>query len=151
MKRRGKAILCYRSEFNCAQAVLSVFAEEFGVDTETAMRIACGMGAGMGRMAGTCGAVTGAFMVLGLRYGMTDPSRQEDKERTYELVRQFNQRFLARNGSALCRDLLGCDVSTPEGFEQAKSGNLMEEVCERVVGDAVEIVEEMLKDPDEER
>ncbi|UCF31723.1 MAG: C_GCAxxG_C_C family protein [bacterium] len=147
MDRRQRAVQCYRSEFNCAQSVLSVFADDFGLDPETALRMACGLGAGMGRMAETCGAVTAAFMVLGLKFGMTDPERQEDKEKTYELVRRFCDRFRERNPSLLCRDLLGCDISTPAGFEEAKEANLMEKVCERVVGDAVEIIEEMIQDP----
>lgn len=144
MERREKAVKCYRDDFNCAQAVISVFAGQLGLDRETALKTACGLGAGMGRMAETCGAVTGAFLVLGLRYGMTDPSRQEDKERTYELVRFFSERFKERNGSILCRDLLGCDISTTDGFEEARERNLMETVCERVVADAVEILEDLL-------
>ena len=144
METREKAVKCYRDDFNCAQSVISVFVGQLGLDRETALKTACGLGAGMGRMAETCGAVTGAFLVLGLRYGMTDPSRQEDKERTYELVRFFSERFRERNDSIICRDLLGCDISTPDGFEEARERNLMETVCERVVADAVEILEDLL-------
>ena len=87
----------------------------------------------MGRMAGTCGAVTGAFMALGLRFGGTTPDR-EAKERVYEKVREFADRFKARNGSLLCRDLLTCDVSTAEGYEAAKERGLFattaQNICE---------------------
>ncbi len=127
--------------FNCSQAVFSSYAD--GIDEETALKIASGFGGGMGRMAGTCGAVTGAFMVLGLRFGGITPD-QEAKERIYEEVREFANRFKARNGSLLCRDLLSCDVSTPEGYEAAKESGLFATSCPKYLRDAAEILEEML-------
>ena len=88
--------------YNCSQAVLSAYAPDLGLADETALKIAAGFGGGMGRMAETCGAVTGALMVLGLKYGATSPER-EAKERVYERVREFAKRFKARNGSLVCR------------------------------------------------
>jgi C_GCAxxG_C_C family probable redox protein len=125
--------------FNCSQAVFSTYAQ--GIDQETALKIASGFGGGMGRMGETCGAVTGAMMVLGLRFGADQPDR-EAKERVYARIREFADRFQARNGSTFCRDLLGCDISTPDGYEQAKI--LFPTVCPKYVRDACEILEEML-------
>ncbi len=97
----------------------------------------------MGRMAGTCGAVTAALMVLGLRYGGTSPDR-DAKEAAYARIREFAARFKARNGSLVCRDLLGCDISTPEGHDSAKERNLFATACPKFVRDAAAILEEML-------
>ena len=107
------AVSRFAEGFNCSQAVFSAYAE--GLETETALKIASGFGGGMGRMAETCGAVTGAMMVLGLRFGAASPDR-EAKELIYARIREFADRFKARNGSLDCRDLLGCDISTPEGL-----------------------------------
>ena len=139
-----QAVRKFRKGFNCSQAVLSVYAEEFGLCRETALKIACGFGGGIGRMALTCGAVTGAFMVIGLKYGNIDTNEKEIKEKTYGLVREFARRFEKHNGSSICRELLGCDISEPEGLRSAKENGLFTSVCPGLVQDAVGILEEML-------
>lgn len=141
-----QAVRKFRKGFNCSQAVLSVYAEEFGLCRETALKIACGFGGGMGRMALTCGAVTGAFMVIGLKYGNVDANEKERKEKTYGLVREFARRFEKRNGSSICRELLGCDISEPEGLRSAKENGLFTSVCPGLVREAVEILEEMMNE-----
>jgi len=140
-----QAVRKFRKGFNCSQAVLSVYAEEFGLCRETALKIACGFGGGMGRMGLTCGAVAGAFMVIGLKYGNVDANEKEIKEKTYGLVGEFARRFEKRNGSSICRELLGCDISEPEGLRSAKENGLFTSVCPGLVRDAVEILEEMLE------
>lgn len=140
MNRIEIAVSRFAEGFNCSQAVFSSYAE--GMDEE-ALKIASGFGGGMGRMAETCGAVTGAMMVLGLRFGGATPDR-EAKERVYARVREFADRFKARNGSLDCRDLLGCDISTPDGYEMAK--NLFTTTCPKYVRDACEILEGMTKE-----
>ena len=67
MDKVSHALSTFDSGFNCSQSVLTAFCNEFGLHDEPAFRIACGFGGGMGRMAKTCGAVTGAFMVIGLK------------------------------------------------------------------------------------
>jgi C_GCAxxG_C_C family probable redox protein len=99
---------------NCAQAVLSVFAEDLGLNKTTALKIATGFGAGMGRTGGVCGAVSGAYMVLGLKPYPDISSPSERKEKVYSLVQEFNKRFIALHNSTGCTQLLGCDLSTPE-------------------------------------
>ncbi len=98
----------------------------------------------MGRMGETCGAVTGAFMVIGLRHGRTIADTNRGRDKAYDLVERFVQEFRARNKTIVCRDLLGCDISTPEGMKQVKKKNLFTTVCPRFVGDAAEILEEIL-------
>jgi C_GCAxxG_C_C family probable redox protein len=139
-----QAVSCFRQGFCCSQAVLAVYAEELGIARETALKISRGFGGGMGRMARTCGAVTGAFMVLGLRYGNADAGDKQAKEETYRLVREFARRFEKRNGSIICRDLLGCDISKPDGLRMAKENGLFTSVCPDMVRDAAEILQEMM-------
>ena len=141
-----KNLACARFEegFSCSQAVFSAYAEQFGLDRETALKISGGFGGGMGRMAQTCGAVTGAFMVIGLKYGAIDAEDKETKEKAYALVREFSDRFKSRHGSISCQDLLGCDISKPEGEKVAREQKLFETICPKLVKDAAELLEEML-------
>lgn len=141
VNRIETALSRFAEGFNCSQAVFSSYAE--GIDEKTALKVASGFGGGMGRMAETCGAVTGAMMVLGLRFGGAIPDR-EAKERVYAKIREFAERFKTGNGSLVCRDLLNCDISTPEGYEVAKEKGLLTTICPKFVRDAAEILEEML-------
>jgi len=106
------------------------------------MQIAAGFAGGM-RQGETCGAVTGAFMVLGLRHCSTDCERPAGRSKAYARVVGSADRFKKRNGSLTCRDLLGCDISTAEGLKQAKEQGLFETTCVQMVTDAAEILEEM--------
>jgi C_GCAxxG_C_C family probable redox protein len=139
-----QAVNIFEEGSNCSQAVISVYAEELGLSQKMALKIAQGFGGGMGRMAQTCGAVTGAFIVLGLKYGNADIHDKETKERVYGLIREFARRFENRNSSIVCRELLGCDISKPEGTANAKENGLFASVCPKLVGDAAEILEEMM-------
>ena len=143
MNRVETAVSQFGRGFNCSQAILSAFAASFGLDEQTALKIAAGFGGGMGRMAECCGAVTGALMVLGLKYGGTSPDR-EAKEAAYARVREFAHRFKAHHGSLVCRDLLGCDISTVEGREIAGQKSLFTTICPTLVRYAAEILEEIL-------
>jgi C_GCAxxG_C_C family probable redox protein len=98
----------------------------------------------MGRQGATCGAVTGAFMVMGLKYGMTFAEDRKSIEKTYELVNEFTAKFKERHGSVICRDLLGCDISNRENLLQARKQGLFQNLCPAYVKTAVEILEEIL-------
>lgn len=102
------------------------------------------VGAGMGRMAEVCGTLTAAVIILGLQYGRTDPEDDETKEHTYELVRVCGDKFRAKVGSIHCRELMGCDISTVDGFKYAREHDLFKTVCPRYIRAAAEILEEML-------
>ena len=140
-----KAVQRFKKGFNCSQAVIGTFCEQFGLDCDKASKVATGFGGGM-RMGGTCGAVTGAFMVLGLKYGNSTAKDKEGKAKTYKQIEEYTKRFKTRNSSVACRQLLGCDISTPEGMKQAKSKGLFSSICPRIVQDAAEILEEMLNE-----
>lgn len=92
---------------NCAQAVLLAYAEECGISQEMAMKMGSSMGAGMGRMREVCGAVSGMFLVLGLRHGYTDLREKENKDRQYKHVQQLADLFKQKTGSIICADMLG--------------------------------------------
>ena len=128
---------------NCAQSVLTAYCPELGLDLSQALKVAIGFGGGMGRTGNTCGAVTGAYMVLGLRQDVTPENTTQIKTRAYQLVKDFNRKFIEKNGSIMCRDLLGCDLSTAEGQAYAKEKGLTKTVCPCLVGDSIEILEEM--------
>ena len=133
--------------YGCAQAVLASFANDFGLSEETALRLSTGFGSGMGRMCEVCGALTGAFMVIGLKYGkaVTDGSKYgNDTETTYRLVSDLAGRFKTRNGSIYCRDLIGHDLSIPEELDKVREQGLFTTTCGKCIADAVELLEEVL-------
>jgi C_GCAxxG_C_C family probable redox protein len=145
MDRVEEAVNCIKSGFLCSQAILSTYGKEFGLDVTMANKIACGFGAGMSRIGATCGAVSGAFMVIGLKHGKCTASDNDSKEKTYRLVQQFVSEFIQRNKSTKCTDLLGLDLGNPEDYEKAKDRGLFMAICPKLVKDAAEILEDILR------
>lgn len=144
MDKKDIATACFKSGFNCAQSVISTFSQEYAMEQEQAFRVAAAFGGGMGRRGATCGAVTGAYMAIGLKYGAIVAEDKAAREKTYALVNQFAEEFQARNGALLCNDLLGVDVSTSDGREFARKEGRFDILCPKFVGDAAEILEEIL-------
>lgn len=144
MSKVKSVVSCFEGGFSCSQAILSIYGEELGLDRETAMKIASAFGGGMGHMGETCGAVTGAFMVIGLKYGNTNAGDRKSKAKVYGLVKEFVTRFKLRNGSIVCRELLGCDLSTKEGLKRAKKQEVFVIRCPKFVRDAADIIEDIL-------
>jgi C_GCAxxG_C_C family probable redox protein len=126
--------------FNCSQSVLVTFAEEFGLEPTTAARLASTFGGGIARSGRICGAVSGALMVIGLRYGNTLPTDRGAKEAAYALARRFMDEFSKRHGSVDCSVLLGCEIGTPEGMREARERDLFKTQCPVYVTDAVRIL-----------
>ena len=144
MTRVETAVTRFREGCNCSQAILSTYAEPFGLSCAQALRLACGFGGGM-RQAGICGAVTGALMVLGWVFGPEACPGQPAKDETYRKVEAFAAQFAAARGSLQCRELLGCDIITPEGLAKARAGKLFTTTCPDLIQQAAEILEDMLK------
>jgi C_GCAxxG_C_C family probable redox protein len=136
------AVARFGKGHSCAQAVFSAFAEQMGMNCETAVRLTAGLGAGMG-MGSVCGAVSGAFLAIGLKYGGVEPKA---KERTSKLARTFVERFKTRHSSVNCRELLGFDLSTAEGRKTANEKNLFKIVCTGLVRDAADILRGLLSE-----
>jgi len=149
MSERGdRAVACFGGGFNCTQAVLSTFAPELGLNDQTALRVAGAFGAGVARRGEMCGAVSGALMVIGLKTSSTTPGDDESKEACYNLAGEFVRRFAARNGSSVCRELLGCNLSTPEGYAHAVEKGLFHRICPGLVRESADILDEILVDKD---
>jgi C_GCAxxG_C_C family probable redox protein len=131
------------NKMNCAQCVLTSFSEEPGLQRTLAIKLAMGFGGGMGHTGQTCGAVSGAYMVLGLKQDLTPTNALEIKEKTYALIKDFNREFIKRNGSTNCTELLGCDLGKPEQLAAAREKGIFKTRCSKFVKDAVEILEGM--------
>jgi C_GCAxxG_C_C family probable redox protein len=131
---------------NCSQAVLSVHAERYGIDQATAMRIATGLGGGVGRMGGTCGTLTGAALVLGLEFGPGERGDQAAKDRTYAAASRLQRRFIEQHGSNQCRELLGRDLSIDDEYREAREAGLFKSRCPRFVETAVTLLDEIIRE-----
>lgn len=130
------AVQIFESGYRCSQAVFAAFSQDFGLSKEQALKIGACFGSGM-RKGEVCGACTGALMALGLKFG-------ENKEKSDEVCNRFMDEFKKENGSYICRDLLECDISTPEGVKYAKDNNLFTEFCPKMVESAAKITNEIL-------
>lgn len=136
MDIKNRALQYFREGYNCAQSVAYACA---GTDAPAA-RAAAAFGGGMGRMQKTCGAVTGAYIYLGLAFGKDGIPAEEDKINLYAKVQQFNRLFIERNGTDQCSELLGEDLNTPEGKSRIKEKDLHARVCEKCISDAIDIL-----------
>jgi C_GCAxxG_C_C family probable redox protein len=129
---------------NCAQSVLTSFCEDFGLNKDLALKIARGFGGGMGQSKGICGAVTGAYMVLGLGLKpLTDPLK--NRAEMGNTMAEFNRRFKQLHGSLNCTELCGYDLSIPEKATEAHQKGVFANICPGLVRDAVKILEDILK------
>lgn len=145
MNKSEKALALFANNFNCSQAVLTAFAPDFGLDEELALKIGTSFGGGA-RNAEICGAVSGGLLVLGLKYGHYVATDNEQKSRAYAIGVDYTNRFKEANGSIVCRDLLGYDLTIPEEAACIKEKCLFAEVCPKMIKSAVEILEQVLED-----
>ncbi len=144
MSKADCAVSFFRQGFSCSQAVAAAFAADYGLDKEAALRLSQPFGGGIARRADWCGALTGAFLVIGLKHGRVRPEDTAARDKTYALVRELVARFTARHGEVKCRDLLGCDLGTPEGQKRIEAMKLHQTKCEDFVRDAAALLEELL-------
>lgn len=146
MTRRSETALSYFDEgFNCSQAVFTTFATEYGLPEELALKVATQFGGGA-RKGEMCGAVTGALMVLGLKNGHFHRNAPEEKQHAYERAEEFMNRFIEKEGTVVCREALGYDVSKPEDKIKIKELDLFKITCPKMIQCATELVEEMLNE-----
>jgi C_GCAxxG_C_C family probable redox protein len=141
---KDKAIVNFKSGLNCAQSVLLAYTGKYGIDDHLALGLACGFGGGMGRLQKTCGAVTGAFMVLGAYNCSKYADNKERKAKTYAMVQDFHTRFKNIYETSDCIDLLKCDLNTEEGRKFHAENNQHELVCEKCIGDAIKLIDEII-------
>jgi C_GCAxxG_C_C family probable redox protein len=141
MTKAEESVRVFESGFNCSQAVFAAFGGDLGLERDLALRLACGLGAGMARTGQTCGAVSGAYLALSLKHGRSRLEDEAARDKTYALMQEFTRRFRERHGSVQCTALMGCDLSTPQGYQQALDERLFRTRCPVLVRTAVEITE----------
>jgi C_GCAxxG_C_C family probable redox protein len=145
MSKQGElALQCFTGGFSCSQAVFSTYCEGLGLDKETALKISGAFGGGMGHIGETCGAVTGAFMVIGLKYGKYRVEDNTAKEETYRKVQEFAKRFRTEFGSLRCQDLITYDLRLDEEVNKAREAGVFKTICPKLVKRAAELVEKIL-------
>ena len=146
MDKPGRSVEYFKNGFNCSQSVFATFAEELGVNPDSALKLANGFGAGIGRTQKTCGAVTGAIMALGLKYGKGINDDETKKAKGYEMAIKFIDEFTKNHGSTECMVLIGHDMKTEEGAKAIEENDLFVHVCAKLVKDAATITEKLLKE-----
>lgn len=139
-----QAVATFHAGFSCAQAVFSTLSPSYGLSQQQALLVAGAFGGGMAHQGRTCGAVTGALMLIGLAYGQTQPGDYTTRDHTYALTQRFLSAFQSLHGTLDCRDLLGIAINTPEGLQTANNQGLFVTRCPRYVYSAVEILEKIL-------
>jgi C_GCAxxG_C_C family probable redox protein len=137
------AVQMFAEGYSCSQALLCAFAPRYGLDHETALRLASPFGGGVARLGRLCGTITGAIMVLGLHGGRTDPDDAETRDRNDAMVREFMERFAREKGALRCNDLTGVDISNDLERTAAKEAGVYEATCPGLVGFAANLVEEL--------
>jgi C_GCAxxG_C_C family probable redox protein len=147
MTRVEKALARHTSGFGCAQCVASVFAEELGVDEITAQKMALGLGGGIGRQGEVCGALSGAILVLGMKYGVSSMDGEANKiakNLVYDLDQKVTQQFRERTGAIRCNEILGFDMNDAAARAIATEKGIFATRCNKCIQDSVEILEKML-------
>jgi C_GCAxxG_C_C family probable redox protein len=144
MSKVDEAISKFKDKYNCAQSIIGTYSTKYGLDENIALKLATGFGGGMAGFGRTCGAVSGAYMVIGLKHGMSAKGSIDLKEKTYQIIQEFSHRFTDIYGSVICNELLGCAIGTPEGKEYFSQNALFDKNCLQYVKSAAEILEDIL-------
>lgn len=135
-----KAAELFNKNFNCAQSVLAAFCEDYGVDIQTGFKLAAAFGGGV-RSGEICGAVSGAAMVIGLKYGQFSPDDLESKSKCNAKTIEFITAFRKQNDSIVCGQLLGYDANDPEAREKNKVHQ--KQLCTGLVEYAAKLLEDL--------
>lgn len=145
-----KAKQLFLEGYNCAQAVFCAFSDELGIDQETAMKISSSFGGGMGRLREVCGAVSGMFMAAGVKYGYSVPGAGDEKKEHYARIQQLAGTFKEKNGSIVCRDLLGLKQQHDGPVPEERTAEYYKKrPCVELVGDAARVLEAYILETEE--
>jgi C_GCAxxG_C_C family probable redox protein len=143
--KQQQAVEAFRNGLNCSQSVFSVYCGQLNIDKKLALSVACGFGAGMGRLQLTCGAVTGSFMVISVYTGQKFTENSERKSQSYALIQSFSKRFESIHNSTQCRRILNCDLNSEEGRKYCADNDLFRVVCEKCITDSIAIIDELIE------
>jgi C_GCAxxG_C_C family probable redox protein len=145
MKKSETAAGYMKQGFNCAQAVIKAYSGDVGLkDVEAAVKMASVLGGGIGRTGHVCGAVSGAALIIGMKFGTTDPSNAQAKELPYNKTNELLERFRAENKTILCRELVSADMRNPEELKKAREAGIFQQKCPLFVASAGRILEDII-------
>ena len=144
MKKREVGENYFKQGYNCSQAVVLSFIDEIGLDKELGLKIASSFGGGIGRQREVCGAISGMVICLGALKGYSSPDNHTKKAEYYALVQNLCNKFKEKNGSIVCRELLGVSAPSNPTPEIRTDAYYKKRPCALLVGDAVEILEEYI-------
>jgi len=144
MNKNEYAQTLFQGDLNCAQTILSAFAPQLDIELSLLQKIGSNFGGGMGE-GETCGVITGALMVLGLLYGTDEKSDPSIKEKVTELSSQFKQEFGNKHGSLACKDLIGYNTKTPEGYQSAIEHEVFRTKCPLFIEETIEILDRLVQ------
>lgn len=130
--------------YNCAQSVIKAYAGDVGMNEEDAVKMASALGGGIGRTGHICGAVSGAALIIGMKFGSTDNTAKHSRAKAYQKAKELLEKFSAQNKSVLCKDLLEYDISTKEGLKQARESGVFIQKCPLLVSSAAKILEDII-------
>lgn len=143
--KQAQAAILFKDGFNCAQSVLVPFAQQAGLDRQTALSLATGFGSGMVYRAETCGAITGSMLAIGLFTGRTKAADTDARDFTYMLINKLISQFSSEHGGIVCKNLLNLQDNSAESWGNAESAGVFENKCPIFVGRATAIVEELIE------
>lgn len=147
MSHSQRAKELFLQGYNCAQAVFIAFSDLTGYDVDDAARISSSFGGGMGRLREVCGAVSGAFMVAGCLYGYADETDKDAKTAHYALIQDIAARFIEKNGTIICRDLIGAEANDKSAVPTDRTPDFYKRrPCVELVEIAAEIIDEIIKE-----
>ena len=146
MTHKEKAEQLLHQQYHCSQALFGAFAEDFGMDLKTALKVSTCFGGGM-RQGSVCGCITASLLVLGMALGFYDSQDRElevyGNKKTEEFIHRFTELM---EGKVYCRDILGKDISKPEGIAAIRQEGLILKKCPKAINISIDILEDMLKD-----
>lgn len=142
--RVSLALMRFKAGYHCSQSVLAAYADEFGLDTDLALKMAAGL-AGGSTVGGECGTVGAGYLVLGMKHGRLVPAGGDVEKETalFARVKQFVEKFRSKHGSINCRELLGVDVFTKQGHQEGLRRNLYSTRCPGYIRDAITIIDSL--------
>jgi C_GCAxxG_C_C family probable redox protein len=141
-----KAIYSFHNGMNCSQSLVTAYADSLKFDPDMALSVAAGFGSGMGKMQKTCGAVTGAFMVLGISNSKKYPDNEDARTATNEMINRFTFYFESLHNSLNCKSILGCDLNTVEGERKFENLDLKKNVCSKCISDSIKLIDLLLEE-----
>lgn len=127
---KEEAVALFKGKYNCCQVIFLPYSKLFGIDKDTALKMGSGFGGGIARMGEICGAINGAVMVLGLKYGFTNNKDIDKKEKLNEIIREFVKKFKNSHKNIYCRNLLTEDEGVTHKMHSEKCLTIVEEICD---------------------